>query len=98
VRGEPFRGKFRSSFEDPAPFKPGIVEKIHFTMPDAFHCFQKGHRIMVQVQSSWFPLTDRNPQTFVNIPTAAPEQFVTATQRVYRTRQAPSYVELNVMK
>jgi len=98
VRGEPFRGKFRNSFENPAPFKPGIVEKIHFTMPDALHCFQKGHRIMLQIQSSWFPLTDRNPQTFVNIPTAAPEQFVTATERIYRTRQAPSYVELNVLK
>ncbi len=98
VRGEPFRGKFRNSFEDPTPFKPGIVEKIHFQMPDAFHCFQKGHRIMVQVQSSWFPLTDRNPQTFTNIPTATPEQFMTATERIYRTRQAPSYVEVNIIK
>jgi len=98
VRGEPFRGKFRNSFENPAPFQPGIAEKIRFTMPDAFHCFQKGHRIMLQMQSSWFPLTDRNPQTFVNIPTAAPDQFVPATERIYRTRQAPSYVELNVLK
>jgi hypothetical protein len=94
VRGEPFRGKFRKSFEDPAPFKPGVVEKIQFTMPDVYHCFLKGHRIMVQVQSSWFPLTDRNPQTFVDIPNATPEQFVTATERIYHS----SYIQLNVIK
>jgi putative CocE/NonD family hydrolase len=98
VRGEPFRGKFRNSFEVPVAFRPNIVEKIHFVMPDAFHCFLKGHRIMVQVQSSWFPLTDRNPQTFVNIPTATPEQFMTANERIYRSRQAPSYVEVNIIK
>ncbi len=94
VRGEPFRGKFRNSFEEPAPFKPGVVEKIQFTMPDVYHCFLKGHRIMVQVQSSWFPLTDRNPQTFVDIPNATPEQFVIATERVYHS----SYIQLNVIK
>jgi putative CocE/NonD family hydrolase len=92
VRGEPFRGKFRNSFEVPEPFKPGETAKIHFEMPDVYHCFLKGHRIMVQVQSSWFPLTDRNPQTFTEIPNAMPEQFVPATQRVYHS----SFVELNV--
>jgi hypothetical protein len=98
VRGEPFRGKFRNGFEDPLPFKPGVMQKIHFAMPDVYHCFLKGHRIMVQVQSSWFPLTDRNPQTFTDIPNAAPELFITATQRIFRSRQAPSYVEVNVVK
>ena len=68
VRGEPFRGKFRHSFEKPEAFTPGKVEQIQFTMQDVNHTFRRGHRIMVQVQSSWFPLTDRNPQTFVNIP------------------------------
>jgi predicted acyl esterase len=63
-------------------------------MPDVYHCFLKGHRIMVQVQSSWFPLTDRNPQTFVDIPNATPEQFVIATERVYHS----SYIQLNVIK
>ena len=63
-------------------------------MPDVYHCFLKGHRIMVQVQSSWFPLTDRNPQTFVDIPNATPEQFVTATERIYHS----SYIQLNVIK
>ena len=98
VRGEPFRGKFRNSFEDPVPFKAGVVQKIHFAMPDVYHCFLKGHRIMVQVQSSWFPLIDRNPQTFTDIPNAGPEQFVTATERIFRSRQSPSYVEVNLVK
>jgi hypothetical protein len=86
VRGEPFRGKFRHSFEKPEPFPPGKVEEINFTMPDINHTFRRGHRIMVQVQSSWFPLTDRNPQTFVNIPDAKPADFVKATERVYHTK------------
>jgi putative CocE/NonD family hydrolase len=98
VRGEPFRGKFRNGFEEPVPFKPGVVQKIHFSMPDVYHCFLKGHRIMVQVQSSWFPLTDRSPQTFIDIPNATPQQFVTATERIFRSRQNPSYVEVNVVK
>lgn len=96
VRGEPFRGKFRASFELPQPFPPGQVQRIQFTMPDVYHCFQKGHRIMVQVQSSWFPLTDRNPQTFTDIPTARPDQFVKATERIYRSKEAASSIELNV--
>lgn len=97
VRGEPFRGKFRGSFEEPKAFQPGEMQQIHFSMPDVYHCFLKGHRIMVQVQSSWFPLTDRNPQTFTNIPSAKPEEFVKATERVYRSRGSASFVELNVM-
>lgn len=96
VRGEPFRGKFRNSFEHPEPFPPSAVQQIHFAMPDVYHCFLKGHRIMVQIQSSWFPLTDRNPQTFIDIPHAAPEAFVKATERVYRSRIDASFVEVNV--
>ena len=83
VRGEPFRGKFRHSFEKPEPFTPGKVEEIEFTMPDINHTFRRGHRIMVQVQSSWFPLVDRNPQTFVDIPKARPEDFKKAAERIY---------------
>ncbi len=97
VRGEPFRGKFRNSFENPQPFQAGEMQQIHFSMPDVYHCFQKGHRIMVQVQSSWFPLTDRNPQTFTDIPSAKPEQFVKATERIYRSSSSASFVELNVL-
>lgn len=97
VRGEPFRGKFRHSMEKPEPFVPGQVEAVKFTMPDIDHTFRRGHRIMVQVQSSWFPLTDRNPQTFLNIADAKPEDFKKATQRVYRTGAELSGVVLPVL-
>jgi hypothetical protein len=97
VRGEVFRGKFRNSFEKPEPFEPGKVTKIEFTIPDVCHAFRRGHRVMVQVQSSWFPLVDRNPQTFVNIPTAKPEDFQKATQRVYRNGKGPSSLTLMVL-
>ncbi|MBI5280043.1 MAG: CocE/NonD family hydrolase [Candidatus Solibacter usitatus] len=90
VRGEPFRGRFRKGFDKPEAFTPGKVEKIEFELPDVFHAFRRGHRIMVQVQSSWFPLTDRNPQKFVKISEAKAEDFTKATQRVYRTPQASS--------
>ncbi len=86
VRGEPMRGKFRNSFEKPEPFEPGKVAKVEFPMPDVCHVFRKGHRIMVQVQSSWFPLVDRNPQQFMDIYAAKTSDFRKATQRVYRSR------------
>lgn len=85
VRGEPMRGRFRESYEHPVPFEPGKATRVEWTMPDVFHTFRRGHRLMVQVQSTWFPLVDRNPQTFVeNIWNARPEDFKKATQRVYR--------------
>ena len=84
VRGEPFRGKYRKSFTKPEPFAPGKVDVIDFAMPDVCHTFRAGHRIMVQVQSSWFPLTDRNPQTFVDIPKAKASDFQKAIERVFR--------------
>jgi len=83
IRGEPFRGKFRKSFEKPVPFEPGKPDRIAFRMPDVAHTFRQGHRIMVQIQSSWFPLTDRNPQKFMDIPKALSGDFVKATERVY---------------
>jgi hypothetical protein len=86
VRGEPFRGKFRNGFEKPQPFEPGKPAKIAFALPDVLHTFRRGHRVMVQVQSSWFPLVDRNPQVFTEIPYAKPEDFRRATQRVYRSK------------
>ncbi len=97
VRGEPFRAKFRNSWEKPEPLVPGQETEIDFTMPDLFHTFRKGHRIMVQVQSSWFPLTDRNPQTFTDIPYAKPEQFQKATEQVFHQKNAASGVEVLVM-
>src|SRR5262249_12519417 len=83
VRGEPFRGKFRKSFEKPVPFEPGKPDRITFALPDIAHTFRAGHRIMVQIQSSWFPLTDRNPQKFMEIPKALSTDFEKATQRVF---------------
>jgi hypothetical protein len=97
VRGEPFRGKFRHGFEKPEPFTPGKVEELKYTFQDVNHTFRRGHRIMVQIQSSWFPLTDRNPQTFVNIPDAKPSDFVKATERVYHTTAQPSGIGVQVL-
>jgi len=94
VRGEPFRGKFRNGFDKPEPFKPGEVATVKFSMPDTLHTFRAGHRIMVQVHSTWFPLVDRNPQTFLeNINTAKPEDFVKQTHKAH----APSKVTVRVM-
>jgi putative CocE/NonD family hydrolase len=92
VRGEPFRAKFRGGFEKPEPLKPNEPATIEFELPDAYHAFRRGHRIMVQVQSSWFPLVDRNPQKFMEIPQATPADFQKATQRIYRS----SFLQLMV--
>jgi uncharacterized protein len=97
VRGDVMRGKFRNSFEKPEPFEPGKPTAVAFTMQDSYHTFRTGHRIMVQVQSSWFPLVDRNPQTFVDIYQAKPADFRKATQRVYHAREMASRVSLLVM-
>ena len=97
VRGEPFRGKFRNSFEHPEPFTPGQVTPVNFEMPDVNHTFRRGHRIMVHVQSSWFPLVDLNPQTFVSIPEASPTDFKKAQQRIYRSQSTPSGVVVPVL-
>lgn len=92
------RGKFRNSFEKPEPFRPGRVTQVEYVMPDAYHTFRRGHRIMVQIQSSWFPLIDRNPQKFVDIYKAKPKDFQKATQRVYRSAEAPSQVRVQVLE
>lgn len=97
VRGNPLRGKFRNGFDKPEPFVPGKVEAISYQLGDVNHTFRRGHRIMVQVQSSWFPLVDLNPQTFVTIPKAKPEDFKAATQRVYHAAQTPSGLQLLVL-
>jgi putative CocE/NonD family hydrolase len=97
IRGEPLRGKFRNSFEKPEPFVPGKVAAISYNMPDIQHTFRRGHRIMVQVQSSWFPLVDLNPQKFMDIPRANPEDFQKATQRVYRSPGQYSGIAVQVM-
>ena len=98
VRGDVMRGKFRNSFEKPEPFVPNRIEKVKFTIPDVSHVFRPGHRMMIQIQSSWFPLIDRNPQTFVDIYTAKPDDFQKAMQRVYRTPESPSQIKLMVQQ
>jgi putative CocE/NonD family hydrolase len=97
VRGDVMRGKFRNSFEKPEPFEPGQPAKVSFTMQDVCHAFRPGHRIMVQVQSTWFPLIDRNPQSFVDIYTAKESDFRKATHRVLRQTAMPSQLEIRVM-
>ena len=97
LRGEPFRAKFRSSWEKPEPLTPGKEADLNFTMPDLLHTFRRGHRIMVQVQSSWFPLTDRNPQTFTDIPSAKAEDFKPATEQVFHQKDAASGVAVMVL-
>ncbi len=98
VRGEIMRGRFRNSFETPEPFTPGKVEEVKFYLPDVAHTFKKGHRIMVQVQSSWFPLSDRNPQKFVNIYQAKESDFQKADIKIYHSNQYPSNIILPVLK
>jgi len=97
VRGEPFRGKFRKSFENPLPFEPGKPDKVEFQLPDVFHTFRGGHQIMVHVQSSWFPLVDRNPQKFMKVDEARPSDFHKATQRVYRWEKMASGITVGVL-
>lgn len=99
VRGEAFRGRFRSNYEQPEPFVPGQVTPISFQLQDILHTFQRGHRIMVQIQSSWFPLVDRNPGRYVpNIFEAGAEDFIEVTNRIYRSRQYPSHLEMNILE
>lgn len=98
VRGEVMRAKFRKSFTTPEAMVPGKVTEIKFDMQDAAHCFKKGHKIMVQVQSSWFPLVDRNPQKFVNIYKATEADFQKAAHRVYFSNQQASHLKVSVLK
>ena len=97
VRGDIMRGRYRDSLENPKPFVPGKVTRVKFVLPDIFHTFKKGHKLMVQVQSSWFPLSDRNPQTYVNIYKAKSEDFKKATHRVYHTKKYPSHIQFQVI-
>jgi putative CocE/NonD family hydrolase len=83
VRAEVFRGKFRNSFEKPEAFVPGQVSTVKFNLNDVAHTFKKGHKIMVQVQSSWFPLVDLNPQKFMRIPEATERDFQNSTIRLF---------------
>ena len=98
VRGDVLRGKFRNSLAQPEPFVPGAVTPIRFVLNDVFHTFTAGHRIMIQVQSTWFPMIDRNPGKFMDIFQAKDADFRATTQRVYRSAGSASHVVLPVMK
>ncbi len=97
VRGEVMRGKFRYSFEKPAAFTPNKIERVKFELPDIAHTFRKGHRLMVQIQSSWFPLVDRNPQKFVNIYDCTDSDFQKATIKIYHNSKNASGLLLPVL-
>ena len=97
LAGEVFRGKFRDSYSEPRPMVSGEVTEITFDLRDRYHTFRAGHRIMVQVQSTWFPVIDRNPQSFVDIYNANASDFEVATQRVYRSVELPSHLTVGVL-
>jgi putative CocE/NonD family hydrolase len=98
VRAEIMRGKFRNSFEKPEPFIPGKITNVKWELPDVAHTFLKGHRIMIQIQSSWFPLADRNPQKFIDIYKADDSDFQKAAIRIYHDAAHASKIILPVLK
>jgi putative CocE/NonD family hydrolase len=98
IAGEIMRGRFRTSFAQPEPLTPGKITEYEFSLRSHAHVFLKGHKIMIQIQSTWFPLIDRNPQKFVpNIFAATSADYVRATQRIARSRAAPSAIVLPVL-
>jgi putative CocE/NonD family hydrolase len=98
VQGNIFRARWRESYNHPKPMLPGRPTSIQYSLPDVFHTFKKGHRLMVHVQSTWFPLFDRNPQRYVtNINQALESDFRPATMRVYRSKQLATYLTLPVL-
>ncbi len=98
VRFEVMRGKFRNSYSKPEPFKPGEVTPVRFTLNDVLHTFKEGHRVMVQVQSSMFPLVDRNPQTFVDIYSAKEADFRKSAIRIHRSAKYPSHLSVGILR
>jgi len=98
VGADVFRGKYRNSFEKPEPFLPEEIVRITYDLRDKYHCFRKGHRIMVHVQSTWFPLIDRNPQKFVDIYHAVESDFQKTTHKVYRSVKHSSHLKLRILQ
>ena len=97
VRGEIMRGKFRNSFEKPEAFVPNQITNVKYTLPDVAHTFKKGHKLMIQIQSSWFPLFDRNPQTFTDIYNCTDADFQKSTIRIYHDAANQSKIILPVL-
>ena len=98
IADEVLRGKFRNSFEHPEPVEPNEIVEYVIDLNSRNHCFRKGHKIMVQVQSTWFPLIGRNPQKFIDIPKAKDSDYQKATQKVFRTANYPSHIVIPVVK
>jgi len=99
VRADVIRGRFRDSYETPKPFVPGEVTKVAFELQDVLHTFKRGHRLMIQVQSTWFPFIDRNPQTYVpNIFEATEADFIRVTNTIHRSKNHPSHIEIGILK
>ena len=98
VRGDIMRGRYRNGFSSPEAFTPGKVERITLMLPDVAHTFMAGHRIKVQIQSTWFPLFDRNPQQMIDTYTCTKEDFVPCDVKIYHDAERQSSVTLHVMK
>jgi predicted acyl esterase len=99
IAGDVFRGRYLKSFEKPRPIPANVVQRYQISFPANDHVFKKGHRIMVQVQSTWFPVIDRNPQSYVpNIFLAKDSDFQRATQRIFRSGRQASYIALPVVE
>jgi hypothetical protein len=97
VRADVFRGRFRNSMETPEPFKPGEPTRVHFKLNDLLHTVRKGHRIMVQVQSAWFPLVDRNPNAFVDIYNAKAGDYHKASISIYSGAAEASSISFGIL-
>ena len=98
VHAEIFRGKFRNSYEKPEAFNPNTITTVHYALPDVAHVFKRGHRLMIQIQSSWFPLVDRNPQQFLNIYTCDDKDFQKAAIHIFHDSENPSAIILPVLR
>jgi putative CocE/NonD family hydrolase len=98
VRGDIMRGKFRNNYSEPEQFCSGEPTEVEFPLQDVLHTFKKGHRIMIQIQSSWFPFFDMNPQTFVNIYEAEKKDFIKATHKVYFSKDYPTSIKINIIE
>lgn len=98
VRAEVLRGKYRNSLEDPEPILPNEITEISFKLPDVAHQFSKGHKVMVHIQNSWFPLVDINPQSFLNIYEAEKKDFIKAKHRIYHDSQNPSKISIKILE
>lgn len=98
VRADIIRGKFRNSLEEPEPFEPNKIENVKLSLNDIAHCFKKGHKIMIQIQSSWFPLVDKNPQQFMNISECNLEDFIKESIKIWHDKNHHSFIVLPALK